>query len=110
MGEPLKSGDFSTFFRALNNGREPFPWQERLAELVCTGGWPEVLDLPTASGKTSCIDIAVFAMAVRKSGPRRIFFVVDRRVVVDQAFEHMKEICDRVARATTGVLHTVAEQ
>ena len=67
-------------------GYEPFPWQKRLAKRVCGGEWPRAIALPTAAGKTACIDIAVFALACRaKDAPRRIFFVVDRRIVVDQA-------------------------
>jgi hypothetical protein len=48
--------------------------------------------LPTASGKTACIDAAILALATtarqapEKRMPRRIWFVVDRRIVVDEAF------------------------
>ena len=61
--------DFSEFYNALYD-REPFPWQKRLAERVIQNGWhadpnkPDgdsmVIDLPTASGKTSVLDIALF--------------------------------------------------
>ena len=52
--------DFDAFFHALHD-RAPFPWQSRLArELTATHEWPDVLDLPTGSGKTACIDIALF--------------------------------------------------
>jgi CRISPR-associated endonuclease/helicase Cas3 len=101
--------DFETFFQSLH-GVSPFPWQNRLAKRVCETGWPGVLDLPTASGKTACLDIAVFAMAVRQCGPRRMFFVVDRRVVVDAAFERMRRIVKKLAEAKQGVLKTVAER
>lgn len=91
----LRAEDFREFFQKLH-GNTPFPWQEALAARVCAGDWPEVIDLPTASGKTACIDIALFALAVREGGavregktPRRIFFVVDRRVVVNEAYQRM---------------------
>ncbi len=100
--------DFEGFFSELHGGYSPFPWQRRLAKRVCEAGWPGHLDLPTASGKTACIDVAVFAMAVRMRGPRRVFFVVDRRVVVDAAFERMKKIACKLRGACGGVLKTVA--
>ena len=62
------------------SAKSPFPWQKRLANRVGAGDWPRAIALPTAAGKTACIDIAVFALACgAKDAPRRIFFVVDRR-------------------------------
>jgi CRISPR-associated endonuclease/helicase Cas3 len=107
--DELNADQFAAFFRELYD-YDPFPWQKRLAMDVCTEGWPAVLDLPTASGKTACIDVAVFAMAVHLRGPRRVFFVVDRRVVVDAAFERMKHIADRLRVASGGVLKAVANR
>ena len=98
---------FRDFFRALH-GYDPFPWQSRLASQVCEGAWPHVIDLPTASGKTACIDIALYAMAVTGKGPRRVFFVVDRRVVVDAAYDRMRDIANKINEAKSGVLGTVA--
>jgi CRISPR-associated endonuclease/helicase Cas3 len=104
----LQMNDFPQFFFHLH-GTNPFPWQEALAQTVCTGDWPEVIDLPTASGKTACIDIALFALALRGAeAPRRIFFVVDRRVVVNEAYLRMKGICKKLGEAETGVLGAVA--
>ena len=108
MGE-LSVTDFPAFFQAIH-GHAPFPWQARLAERVCSGDWPAILDLPTGSGKTACLDIAVFAMALTQRGPRRIFFVVDRRVVVDGAAERMRRIAGALGSAEAGVLRTVAER
>ena len=54
--------------------------------------FPSALDLPTGSGKTAAIDIAIYALArAAHDGepgafPRRVFLVVDRRVLVDQAW------------------------
>jgi CRISPR-associated endonuclease/helicase Cas3 len=88
----LDPREFGQYFREVNQGRDPFPWQERLAAQVCIGEWPDVIDLPTASGKTACIDIALFALACRAGAARRIFFVVDRRVVVSEANQRAKRI------------------
>ncbi len=92
----LEADAFPAFFHSLY-GRTPFRWQTRLAERACLGDWPRFIKLPTASGKTSCIDIAVFALAHQAwrrhstgsaiEAPRRIFFVVDRRIIVNEAYQ-----------------------
>lgn len=102
--------DFETYYRALWEGREPFPWQVRLAQRVAREGWPSLLDLPTGVGKTSALDIAVHALAVAPDRmPRRCVLVVDRRIVVDQAGEHARLIAARLAAATAGPLRAVAD-
>jgi CRISPR-associated endonuclease/helicase Cas3 len=109
---------FDEFFRALW-GYEPFPWQARLARQVFNKGWPECIDLPTASGKTAAIDIAVFALACQTNRPtndrtvgRRIFFAVNRRVIVDEAFNRADELAKKLVKAEedndTGILGEVA--
>jgi CRISPR-associated endonuclease/helicase Cas3 len=101
----LKADQFDAFFHELW-GYESFPWQQRLARQVCKGQWPSFIDLPTASGKTACLDIAVFALAVQASQPpaqrtagRRIFFVVNRRVIVDEANARANRISARLRAA-----------
>jgi CRISPR-associated endonuclease/helicase Cas3 len=93
----LSVDDFDAFHVAVHgHERHPFGWQDRLIrQIVKDKRWPEVLDLPTGSGKTTCIDIALFSLALdaqemdsaKRWCPRRIAMVVDRRVVVDQAAE-----------------------
>ena len=91
--------DFSTFFKAIHS-QAPFPWQATLAgRVLAEGRWPKLIDLPTASGKTACIDIAVWAMAceatkppAERRMPRRVWFVVDRRIVVDEAARRAETI------------------
>jgi CRISPR-associated endonuclease/helicase Cas3 len=107
---------FSAFFCALW-GRDPFPWQSMLAERVASGRWPQALDLPTASGKTACIEVAVWALASQadkpleeRTAPRRIWFVVDRRIVVDEAFARAEAIAERLAAADGGPLGDVAKR
>ena len=98
---------FDAFFSALW-GFPPFGWQRALAERVLTDAdkpWPKAIALPTAAGKTACIDIAVFALAAQAdrlatdqpiTAPRRIFFVVDRRVIVDEAHARAKKLAKRL--------------
>jgi len=93
----LTPDDFPAFFEEVH-GYKPFPWQTMLAERVIARGWPEGVALPTASGKTACVDVAVFALALASDAavaappPRRIFFVVDRRIVVDEAYERSRRV------------------
>lgn len=112
----LQPTDFAAFFRQVYDGKDPFPWQERLARRTCQGSWPRCLAVPTAAGKTACIDIAVFALAYQASlppecrtAPRRVLFVVDRRVVVDQAFEHARTLAAKLADACEGPVQSVAD-
>lgn len=87
----LTAEDFADFFRDVHDC-EPFPWQRRLtAEVLGRGAWPKVIDLPTGTGKTAVLDTAVFAMAAKPENfPRRIVFVIDRRIVVDQVYERAR--------------------
>lgn len=108
---------FAEFFQALWAPHDPFPWQSMLAERVSAGAWPQALDLPTAAGKTACIDAAIHALASqaetpldRRSAPRRIWFVVDRRIVVDEAFERATLIAHKLRNATDGPLKDVADR
>jgi CRISPR-associated endonuclease/helicase Cas3 len=93
--KPLSPEDFDQFFEAVHRV-PPFDWQRRLAAKACAGRWPRTLRLPTGAGKTACLDVAVFALAVSTQmdelAPRRIVMVVDRRVVVDQAHARARTI------------------
>jgi CRISPR-associated endonuclease/helicase Cas3 len=112
----LRTQDFADFFHALYHV-PPFPWQVRLATQVAERGeWPDLLDLPTSAGKTAAIDIAVFHLALQadrgahRQAPARIAFVVDRRLVVDDAFSRAKRIAAALRTASGGVLGTVAHR
>lgn len=107
----LKAADFPVYFRDVH-GYEPFPWQVRLTEqVISTGEWPEVIDLPTGSGKTSVLDTAVFALAVNpEQFPRRVIFVIDRRIIVDQVYERAELIQTKIADGETEVLRLIRDQ
>ena len=76
--------DFGSDFAALT-GSEPYPWQTRLYTRLAAGEVPPVLALCTGTGKTSIIPIYSLALAHGARIPRRLVYVVNRRVVVDQA-------------------------
>ena len=77
---------FSEFFWGIWK-KKPFSWQCALARWIEEKGrWPETISVPTSAGKTAVIDIAVYALARGwTAAATRIFFVVDRRLVVDEA-------------------------
>jgi CRISPR-associated endonuclease/helicase Cas3 len=94
--------DFATFFREIW-GYDPFPWQSRLAAITNEGVWPEWITLPTGTGKTTAIDIAIYNLARqadrsldKRTAPVRIIFAVNRRIVVDEAYERAKFIANRL--------------
>ncbi len=92
---------FAEFFRDLHD-HDPFPWQARLTDVVLAEGWPDLLDLPTGSGKTSALDVALFTLAAAPDKmPRRILLVVDRRIVVDQGAVHARKVLARLNRPGT---------
>lgn len=111
----LSIGDFGAFHEAVH-GRPPFEWQTRLlAQVVDERRWPRVLDLPTGAGKTTCIDIALYALALdalvpaTRWCPRRIAMIVDRRVVVDQVAERGRKLLRALtADKVTGPVSEVA--
>ncbi len=116
----LTAERFGEFFDALW-GRRPFAWQAALAKRVAHASsdpWPEAIALPTASGKTVCLDIAVFALASQAgrlaageplAAPRRVFFVVDRRVIVDEAYERARQLALKLRQAESGILKVAAD-
>ncbi|WP_426716399.1 type I-G CRISPR-associated helicase/endonuclease Cas3g [Corynebacterium auriscanis] len=84
----ISPSGFAEFFAAVNGGKRPFSWQQELLEYVLERGeWPRQIGAPTGSGKSSVVDVHVFANAVAASGgiriPRRLHTVVNRRALVD---------------------------
>ena len=107
MSASLQADDFPAFFTELwGADRDAFPWQKEFARRICTGDWPKYVAAPTGSGKTACIDAAVFSLALQAGLPaheraagRRIFFIVNRRVIVDEAYQRAGELCQKLIDA-----------
>ncbi len=79
------SSEFESSFRALT-GHEAYPWQKRLfLDWFMAGRVPSAINLPTGTGKTSIMALWLLARSSGAPLPRRLVWVVDRRVVVDQA-------------------------
>ncbi|MFF8990904.1 type I-U CRISPR-associated helicase/endonuclease Cas3 [Streptomyces sp. NPDC014983] len=105
----LDLDDFPDFVHDVF-GYAPFPWQTDYLHAVAGGApWPD-LDVPTGLGKTSLVDIWAFLLAwqadhqVARTVPLRLFFVVDRRLVVDQAHQHAQHLRKELQDATAGTL------
>lgn len=108
---------FADWYRAIHN-REPFPWQNRLADQVTDSrGWPGLVGVPTGLGKTACLDIAVWALAsqadappAERTAPTRIWWVVNRRLLVDDTYAHANRIANMLTEAVDGPLAAVASR
>lgn len=87
--------DFSTFYQSVH-GYAPFPWQIRLADRAASGQWPDALNLPTSSGKTAVLDVWLWAHSVGVAGtPRRLYYVIDRRLLVDAVADYAQHLFER---------------
>ncbi|HXL87812.1 MAG TPA: hypothetical protein VN969_02320 [Streptosporangiaceae bacterium] len=112
----LSADRFGEYFRAVHDGRDPFGWQRRLlADVTGTGQWPAEISAPTGAGKTAVIDVHVFAVALMAAGagvriPRRLTMVVDRRVLVDDQYEHALGLRDLLSDTRTGILAEVTRE
>lgn len=76
----------------------PFSWQEEVLNHICEHGvWPERINAPTGSGKSSVVDIHLFANALAAVGaaprvPRRLCVTVGRRALVDNQVDRARDI------------------
>lgn len=92
MTSPEPQSSFRLWYSALTDQPAPFHWQERLFLCFLSGEIPPLVSIPTGCGKTAAIVIWLLALAhqARRADqtitlPRRLVWVVNRRVVVDQA-------------------------
>jgi CRISPR-associated endonuclease/helicase Cas3 len=109
--DDLLQAAFRRQFADLTGNASPFVWQEDLFASFFRGSLPARIDLPTGAGKTSVMAVWLLALAAqaKQAGaglPRRLVWVVDRRVV---------EEADRLAKrldkeqSLAGVREALAE-
>ncbi len=99
--------DFREVVRAVfaaMYGAPPYAWQERMAVRLLRRDLPRRVRLPTGSGKSSIAILALVARAYEPSLPRRVWFVVDRQVVVHQASESARKFLELLNNAESGAL------
>ena len=91
----MKVQDFAEFYRSVH-GYAPFPWQIRLANRAASGIWPDALNLPTSSGKTAVLDVWLWAHSAGIPGtPKRLYYVIDRRLLVDAVADYAEHLFER---------------
>jgi CRISPR-associated endonuclease/helicase Cas3 len=89
--------NFAEYFDILYPGRKPYKWQEELKDYLSNGDWKSVINLPMAAGKTTIIEIWNYVLcdSLRKGKrivPLRLWYVVDRKLLVDEAFIQAKRL------------------
>lgn len=114
----MRIDQFPEFFQAIH-GYPPFRWQTRLCEQVHRDrSWPELIDLPTSSGKTAVLDISIFLLALEagelpanRISRLRTVFIVDRRLVVDEAELRVAKIAKALRNPNqSAILQEMAER
>ncbi|MCC6877540.1 MAG: type I-U CRISPR-associated helicase/endonuclease Cas3 [Sandaracinaceae bacterium] len=116
--DPLSFEEFDVVYCALTGHDGACRWQHRLQADLEAGRFPTDVELATGLGKTSVIALWILALArslERSPGrvPRRLAYVVDRRVVVDQASDFAERIrtrLDAAALDASDVLHSFASR
>jgi CRISPR-associated endonuclease/helicase Cas3 len=97
--------DLEKLFSDLT-GNIPFPWQTALLRQFVAETFPSTISIPTGLGKTSLIALWRIACYTtlrdgRASFPRRLYFVINRRTVVDKATSFAARLLARVESAET---------
>jgi len=109
--------NFSNCFRDLT-GHTPFYWQEQLYERLMKGDLPDACDIPTGLGKTNVMAVWLIALADQighpeRTLPLRLVYVVDRRVIVDQATTEAEELIERLVKvreSESGPIRRIADR
>lgn len=100
---------FADFYQAVW-GYPPFGWQQDLADRLAAVDFPQVVAVPTGLGKTSIIDAWAWAAAHNSKVPTRLIYVVDRRLIVDQAWTHAQHLRQQLETSEHPTVRYVAEQ
>ncbi len=88
--------EYPEFFQRAT-GREPFPFQSRLAAQP----WPEVLEVPTGLGKTAAVTLAWLwkrrgLPSPNFQTPRRLVYCLPMRVLVEQTAREIRNWLERL--------------
>ena len=99
---------FVRSYPILRPGKNPFPWMIELFARILDGCPPKMVDLPTGSGKTDLAVVWLIALACyganrfnTKPVPRRLVWVVNRKVLVGQIYRLAKELQEMIRNSAT---------
>ncbi|MBP6582484.1 MAG: type I-U CRISPR-associated helicase/endonuclease Cas3 [Chromatiaceae bacterium] len=95
--------DFAHWYQE-RHGYPPFPWQEALAHRFAQGDWPDALTPPTGAGKTAVIDVWLWARLAEHPVPRRLSYIIDRRLVVDGFQDYAQSLADSLPASDRPVI------
>lgn len=105
---------FTSNYKLLRPSYAPMKWMERMFTDIVSGQYPRLVDLPTGAGKTELVVVWLLALAwfgMRRSEsqvvPRRLVWVVNRRVLVQQVSRISDEIRQRLMSPDTPQLDGV---
>ncbi len=94
---------FNTKYKQLRYPHGPMNWMRRMFYDVINGSPPSLVDLPTATGKTDVVVIWLIALSwyakykdATNPVPRRLVWVVNRRVLVQQVDDMAKELAGKL--------------
>ncbi len=94
--------DFTSWYEE-RHGYQPFPWQVKMAELIASGHPPASISVPTGCGKTAIIAAWHWAIESGLNIPKRLIYVVDRRLIVDSVTEYAEKLGCNVVKMRGGV-------
>src|SRR5262245_19534340 len=94
---------FDRGYRGLRHPHRPMAWMNRMFAHIISGQPPSLVDLPAGAGKTELVIIWLIALAwyglnreERTPVPRRLVWVVNRRVLVQQVFVIASELREKL--------------
>jgi CRISPR-associated endonuclease/helicase Cas3 len=113
----MSSADFFTkSYEILRVPYAPMEWMKRMFAQIIEGKAPSLVDLPTGAGKTELAVIWLLALAwyaqdraKRAPVPRRLVWIVNRRVLVQQVFVIADELRARLISDKSPELETVRD-
>jgi CRISPR-associated endonuclease/helicase Cas3 len=85
--------NFDTWY-TTHHGYPPFPWQSALAKRIADADYPDAITAPTSSGKTGIIAVWLWARLNGYDVPRRLVYVIDRRIVVNGVMVYATDLAE----------------